>query len=544
MTRFDFDTNVQDILNDNFGDISPLNWKKWLELTSPQEFEEACLKNSGLDSVNDLFDKLKRIKTQSRQFSLNFENFLKNYNKSFIPTVCHTSGTTNSKLSALKWFFISKEVVERNWAPGMQAIFESSGLTNKKSAIIFVPSRIKYDGLQTSNGQNYISLYSSEFSQRIMLSIIKPHSYLFYEYKNAKSLEVIAKMLQLENIAVISAPALTILGWANRDKFKAGIAASLQRGLPENSDSALRELINMIKKKGLEEASGIIRERLSKKLSSATIVFSISSLSEDNWNLIRNFMNWEKGKEKFTNLYVISEIGPFAASIAKKDYINIHFNDMFVFPLSLAALEIKSKMLPISQITSGYGKLYVSRMDEKKVLLNIDLGDVISVLDNTNGLPLIEGKILRSSFKLQYPIKLSNKIKTLCSYDLFAGDYFTFNEFDIKEPRKLLFFLKENCDFLTDSMLLISQKDKKDKYRLILPYSSSCNNAKLIKDKITESKDMVEFHQLFEDNTMMIELIDDQPVDFLETRESKLRKVRSGETPKGILKKWPLYVMQ
>ncbi len=543
MTKFDFDTNVQDILNDNFGDISPLNWKKWLELLSPQEFEEACLKNSGLDSVSDLFDKIKRVKTQSRHFSLNLENFLKNYDNSFIPTVCHTSGTTNSKLSALKWFFMSKEVVERNWAPGMQAIFESSGLTNKKSAIIFVPSRIKYDGLQTSNGQDYISLYSSEFSQRIMLSVVKPRSYLFYEYKNAKNLEVIAKMLQLENIAVVSAPALTILGWANQDKLKVGIAASLQR-IPENPDPALQELITIIKKKGLEEASRIIQERLSKKLSDATIVFSISSLSEDNWNLIRNFMNWEKGKEKFTNLYVISEIGPFAASIAKKDYINTHFNDMFVFPLSIAALEIKSKVYPISQITSGYGKLFVSRMDEKDALINIDLGDVISILDNKNGLPLIEGKILRSSFKLQYPIKLSNKIMTPRSFDLYAGDFFTFNTFDIKEPRKLLFFLKENCEFKTDSMLLISQNNKKDKYRLILPYSSSCQNAKIIKDNITESKDMVDFHQLFEGNTIMIELIDDQPVDFWESREIKLKKVKSGEIPKGILKKWPLYVLQ
>jgi hypothetical protein len=543
MTEFDFDANFQGILNDNFGDISPLNWKKWLELTSPQEFEEACLKNSGLDSVSDLFDKLKRVKTQSRHFSLNLENFLKNYDKSFIPTVCHTSGTTNSKLSALKWFFMSKEVVKRNWAPGMQAIFESSGLTNEKSVVIFVPSRIKHDGLQTYNGQDYISLYSSEFSQRIMLSIIKPHSYLFYEYKNAKSLEVIAKMLQLEDIAVISAPALTILGWADRGKLKAGISASLQK-VPEDPDPILQELIAIIKKKGLEEASGIIQERLSKKLSGATIVFSISSLSEDNWNLIRNFMNWEKGKEKFTNLYVISEIGPFAASILKKDYINTHFNDMFVFPLSMAALEIKSKVHPISHITSGYGKLYVSRMGEEDPLINIDLGDVISVLDNTKGLPHIEGKILRSSFQLQYPIKLSNKIKTPHSYDLFAGDYFTFNGFDIKEPRKLLFFLQENCELNTDSMLLISQNDKKEKYRLILPYSSSCDNAEFIKDKITVSKEMVEFHQLFEDNTIIIELIDDQPIDFLETRKSKLMKVRSGETPKGILKKWPLYVIQ
>jgi len=543
MNKFDFDKRLQDVLNETFTDISTTNWKEWLRISSPQEFEETCLKNSGLDSVNDLYEKINKLKTNSSDFSLNLDTFLKDYERSYIPIVCHTSGTTNSKLSALKWFFMSKQVVKRSWAPGMKAIFESSGLSKEKSAVIFVPSRVKYDGLQSHEGQEYISLYSSEFSQRIMLSIIKPHSYLFYEYKLSKNLEIIAQMLQLKDVSVVSAPALTILGWADIEKLKIGIRSSLQT-LSTGKDPKLDELIDMINKEGLEEACKIIHERLSKKLSNATIVFSISSLSEDNWNLIRNFMKWEKGKEKFTNLYVISEIGPFAASIAKKDNINTHFNDMFVFPLSMAALEIKSTMHPISQITSGYGKLFVSRMHERDPLINIDLGDVISVLDNNNGLPHIEGKILRSSFKLQYSIKITNKVKAPNSYNLFAGDYFIFNEFYIKEPRKLLFFLKENCDFQTDSMLLISQNDREEKFRLILPSSSSCDDAKFIKNKIIQSKEMKEFHQIFDDNTIRIELIDDQPIDFLETRKSKLKKVRSGDTPKGILKKWPLYVLQ
>jgi len=543
MSIFDFDSRVQTILNKVYAENEPVDWKKWLEFSSSEEFEEACLTNSGLDSVENFFDKIKEIKTSSKSFSLDLETFLENYNKSYIPVICHTSGTTNSKLSALKWFFMSKEVVKRNWAPGMQAIFESSGLTNKNSAIIFVPSRIKHDGLQDYAGQEYISLYSSEFSQRIMLSIVKPQSYLFYEYKYAKTLDIIAKMLQLEDVAVISAPALTILGWANRDKLKSGIKASLSN-LPEEQNPELISLINMINDKGLEEAVRLIQKKLSRKLSGATIVFSVSSLSEENWNLIRKFMHWEKGNEKFTNLYVISEVGPFAASISKKNYINTNYNDMLVFPLSIAALEIKSNIVPIFRINQGYGKLYVSRMDQEDPLINIDLGDVISVLDTNKGLPLIEGKILRSSFKLKYPVDISEKVKTPSSYNVFAGDYFTFKDFDIKEPRKLLFFLKEICDYPTDSMLLVSQKDVDYKFKLILPHSSLCENGEIIKANIIKNESMQDFHSLFRDNKIKINLINEQPVNFFESRTNKLKKVRTGEIPKGILKKWPLYVLE
>jgi hypothetical protein len=41
---------------------------------------------------------------------------------------------------------------------------------------------------------------------------------------------------------------------------------------------------------------------------------------------------------------------------------------------------------------------------------------------------------------------------------------------------------------------------------------------------------------------MTIKFTDEEPVDYLRTREEILKKVRSGNTPKGILKKWPLYL--
>jgi hypothetical protein len=46
MTIFDFDRNIQKKLNKAYAEIKPIDWKKWLKITSPQEFEEYCLKNS------------------------------------------------------------------------------------------------------------------------------------------------------------------------------------------------------------------------------------------------------------------------------------------------------------------------------------------------------------------------------------------------------------------------------------------------------------------------------------------------------------------
>ena len=43
---------------------------------------------------------------------------------------------------------------------------------------------------------------------------------------------------------------------------------------------------------------------------------------------------------------------------------------------------------------------------------------------------------------------------------------------------------------------------------------------------------------------MEIQLIEEKPVDFLKNRTEILDKVRSGKYPKGILKKWPLYVIK
>jgi len=541
MKCFDFDESAQKVLNDSFSDIEPTNWKRWLEISSSEEFEELCLKNSGLSSVNEIFKRATSEITDSRSFSINLEKFLSDYNHSYTPILCHTSGTTDSKISALKWFFMSKSVTQKNWAPGMQAIFESSGLDSKSSAVIFVPSRIKLDGLQYYEEQPYISLYSSEFSQRVMLSIIKPKAYTFYEYKHSKDLDIISKMLNLDDISVISAPALTILGWADLEKLKIGLQKSLD-DLPDDKNPILKNLISMIEKEGIQKASKIIQEELSEQLTKATIIFSISSLSEQNWALIRRFMRWEKGKERFTNLYVASEIGPFASSISKGDFEISRQNRLYIFPLTLPVIEHHNKKQLISRASNKTGKLLVSRMDGSEVLINIDLGDIITLKEN-EGLPQIDGKIIRSSFKLKYDIKLSEKLTIPFDYNVYAGDFFSLKEFTINQPRYLINCLKIGCNLEVDALLLL--KNKKQSWDLIFPSNiqQNCKRNKKLKETISACPYQEELYQGIINNLIKIDFIEDQPVDFLATRSEILNKVREGKAPKGILKKWPLYVI-
>ncbi|NVM37119.1 MAG: hypothetical protein HWN81_16090, partial [Candidatus Lokiarchaeota archaeon] len=458
---------------------------------------------------------------------------------------CHTSGTTNSNLSMLKWFYMTKDIVKRQWAPGMQAIFESSGLDSKSSAVIFVPSRLKFDGLNKYEDKEYISLYSSEFSQRIMLSIIKPRLYLFNEYKNSKNLEILSQILAIENVSVISAPATTILGWADINRLKIGLKKSLN-SIRQNQDPLTERILLEIKKKGLNSVSKDIHKRLSDKISKATLVFSISSLSEYDWELIRKFMKWEKGEEKFTNLYVASETGPFAASITKGDFEISRLNRMYIFPLTLPVIEYKGKKEAVSRTKNKMGRLYVSRLDNSGVLININVGDVISI-KNQEGLPQIDGRILRSSFQLKYPINLSKEIVIQPHYKVFAGDYFSFSNFEFYNPRRLLNCLKDNCGLNIDSLLLIRKNKASDKPWMLFLHSNGKKNCSNLKNYSKILLDCILNNELKEailNSEIKIKLINEDPVDFLVTRSEVLEKVRSGKNPKGILKKWPLYVIE
>ena len=533
---FDFDKETQIVLNEFLFDLTSTDWKEWLKLSTIEEYEDYLLENSGFFSFSEI---LRQKSLDSREFSIDINIFIKNYHFAHMLVFCHTSGTTDSNINALKWFHMSKDTIKRYWAPGMQAIFESSGLSSKSSAVIFVPSRTSLDGIKKFDGRRYLSLYSSEFSQRTMLSIIKPNSYLLQEYKKSKDLDIISKILSMEDISVISAPAITILGWADIGRLENGLNKSILN-FKEKSDEN-NQLINLIRREGIKKAAKLIQGKLSEKLSGATIIFSTSSLSERDWTFIRKFMGWKREKEKFTNLYVASEVGPIASSLGQFEVSRT--NSMYLFPLTLDILEYKGNKNLISRTKNKIGKLLVSRFNNEDILTNIDLGDIIKIKVQ-NGLPQIDGTILRARFELKYPIMISDSISLPNQYTIYAGEHFVFDQFEIYNPRYLLNCLNSHCNYNYDCFLLT--KPDSSLFKLILPknISSDCVNINDLKRKISNCSQIESLKTAINNDQIEIELINDKPIDFLATRSDILEKVRNGNMPKGILKKWPLYYVE
>ena len=138
MPIFDFDRKTQLFFEKIPLETNKFDWKKWYQFTSIEEYKDFLLQNSGLNSINNLWQKLKNIETNSTEFSIEPEELIDNYSMNYPLILCHSSGTTNSDLTALKWFHMSSDVINRYWAPGMNAIFESSGLNSSNASLIFV----------------------------------------------------------------------------------------------------------------------------------------------------------------------------------------------------------------------------------------------------------------------------------------------------------------------------------------------------------------------------------------------------------------------
>ncbi|TXT61063.1 MAG: hypothetical protein BAJALOKI2v1_50031 [Promethearchaeota archaeon] len=540
---YDFDLELQERFNSFFSDIPKTDWKRWFDIQGINDFYELTLKNTGLLRVDDFDKKISTTKTNPRTFSVDIEAYLESYNGGDPLIMCHSSGTTNSDLSKLKWFHIKRNFIEKVWAPGMQAIFESSGLTENGSVVIFVPSRMKFDGIQHYQEKEFYSLYSSEFSQRIMLSIMKPKSYLLYPYKDVYNLDVLLKILKLEDISAISAPAATILKWANISTLKGGI----ENYLKNSGKESLKEkpTLSLLEKLGLNAVAKEMQSLLSNKLEDATLIFSTSSLNEEKWEKVRTFMNWQKGRERFTNLYVASEIGPFAASLSKDKDKEPSKEEMFIFPLTYPMVEKGNSIKSLEDVKNDRGLLLVSRMNDDEPLININSGDIIE-LKSQEGWPEIGGSIIRNNFSLSYPVKISDNAQIPSQKKVFVGDFFDFESFQISNARGLLNCLTKEYDLKSDALLLV--KDEIQKGYCWNFYIPTKNHKNLIKKSnlistISKCNLSASFIDSLKNELIDPVIINEDPVQFDLPREKILDKVRSGELTKGILKKWPLYVI-
>ncbi len=416
----------------------------------------------------------------------------------------------------------------------MRAIFDSSGLEKTSSAVIYVPSRLNGDGLSTAiDGRTLINLYSSEFSQRLVLSLINPRNYVLDVYKSSRSLFSIAKILSLEEVSVISAPSATVLGWSDIDRLQRGIERSLHMVKDENDSLMFASLKRLVKNNGARKAAIEIQKKLSNKLSNSTLIFSTTSLTEVEWSKIRGFFNWRKGEERFTNLYVGSEIGPFAASIdGDKE------GAMRVFPLTLPSIERKGRVELISRTKNVLGRLLVSRMD-KKPLFNIDTGDLIR-LESQDGLPMISGDVMRTAFKLEnknpphgFPGKTS----------VYAGHYFDFGDFEIVNPHELMACVSSKLNQTFDSgspFLLVEGNPNQLKLPLNTGGSELLDRAK---EALAVCPGANNLGASIQDGKLQVKQ-GDTSIGTVVPRKELLQNVGKGLLPKGVLKKWPIYIIR
>ena len=74
--------------------------------------------------------------------------------------------------------------------------------------------------------------------------------------------------------------------------------------------------------------------------------------------------------------------------------------------------------------------------------------------------------------------------------------------------------------------------------------NSECADLEHIKKIIFNCSQLESLKTAINNDQIKIEIINDNPIDFLATRSSILENVRNGKIPKGILKKWPLYYIE
>lgn len=542
MTTHDSDPELQNIFNALYTWLPSIDWRQWLDITNIRDYEALALQLSGLSSVENIPEQIRNSPPQT--FPMKKEFSTDDVSNTIDPIVlCHSSGTTSQSLTAIKWYVLSRELVTRLWAPGMQAIFESSGASSHSHIAIFVPSRLSGDGLTVQNGKIVIRLYSSEFSQRLVLTLLKPAQYFVNHYQNSRSLQCIAQLLKMKHVDVLSAPATTILGWANTRRLRYG----LQQSILAHSELALAKIapaldisINELNISRLEALTHYIQERLQEVLASANLIFSTSSMSEADWALLRTFMNWSSDHMSYTNLYVGSELGPFAASIRKKISDSSH-DTMLVFPLTVSSLPIDRQFRLLSRAPTGWSRLHTSQLREGKVIFNIDVGDMIYLLPIAS-FPIIQGKILRAAFPLKQPPQVSLPINLPPQYSTYVGDFFCLDSCTIIDPQTLrACFAKYGLMKRTSSLVLApNPKDEQNAWILFIPChdpTTADNEHALVCLKDTIHTDLPHI-------PVSIHLLPMNPIHPSTPRQILVPKVQRGEVPKGALKKWPLYVIQ
>ncbi|MEM2959840.1 MAG: hypothetical protein QW261_16180 [Candidatus Jordarchaeaceae archaeon] len=80
---------------------------------------------------------------------------------------------------------------------------------------------------------------------------------------------------------------------------------------------------------------------------------------------------------------------------------------------------------------------------------------------------------------------------------------------------------------------------------MILPISQSsrCTGVEDIKNKLSQCPGVEYIRRAIQRNQLRLETINSQPFETETPRTELLKRVKNGELPKGILKRWPLYLI-
>jgi hypothetical protein len=511
-----------------------------MAIASPDEFEEAALDASGFASCGHVLDGItKRPITDSRRIAVDPAKLVPPSSRPLV--VCHTSGTSGG---AVKWFHMAEDLVHRLWAPGMQAIFESSGVTRAARVAIFVPSRLQNDGLVAEDGSTRVRLYSAEFSQRLMLALLRPAEYLLDVYRTSRSLTTLARLLALERIDVVSAPAATVLGWADRRRLRQGLRRSFEalRSGTRPTPSEAQWALERIRTLGVDAAAVEFQRRLKSLFAEATLVFSTSSLTAPEWAVIRRFMGWTRGAERFTNLYVGSETGPFAATLRRHPDDPVEQAAMAVFPLTLPAIQRRGAVQLLSRSDAGWGRLLVSRMHVAKPVYNLDTGDVVQVT-GAPGAPTIADAILRAPFPWRVRTPFTPP-PTPTGYDVYVGGYFDLGALEVVIPRRLQACLAGQSGVaVLGSVLYRPDRDGPWVWRLFVQGPRHVSIA-VVERRLASCPEGAPLASAARRGAIRIEVDPATPLQRGPSRVALLGRVGDGTLPKGALKRWPLYLLK
>ena len=92
-------------------------------------------------------------------------------------------------------------------------------------------------------------------------------------------------------------------------------------------------------------------------------------------------------------------------------------------------------------------------------------------------------------------------------------------------------------------MLLLRNSEHNWRLYISPKNSTECGTQNEVYNKILECSENTGLSEAIQRQVIRVKTVTQSPVDFTVPRTEILTKVRNGKLPKGILKKWPLYLL-